>query len=217
MPKRAAGIVSALPAISLSALPALTCLACAAPQIPDPRLAAQHWSEALARGDAELVYGLLSQSAQQALGREGVKQVLDRDRKELIAAAASATAVNARVETLARVTYSGERSASLVLEDGRFRIAAAAALPAHAATPEDALEELREVLARRSFAGLLRVLTADAGRALDAQLASMVDALGDPATVEIEVDGRRATARLPGGHTVKLEREDGAWRVRDFD
>jgi len=208
MPKRAAGIVSALPAISLSALPALTCLACAAPQIPDPRLAAQRWSEALVRGDAELVYGLLSQSAQQALGREGVKQVLERDRKELIAAAASATAVNARVETLARVSYSGERSASLVLEDGRFRIAAAAALPAHAATPEDALEELREVLARRSFAGLLRVLTADAGRALDAQLASVVDALGDPATVEIEVDGRRATARLPGGHTVKLERED---------
>src|SRR6185436_3683541 len=135
MPKRAAGIVSALPAISLSALPALTCLACAAPQIPDPRLAAQRWSEALVRGDAELVYGLLSQSAQQALGREGVKQVLERDRKELIAAAASATAVNARVETLARVSYSGERSASLVLEDGRFRIAAAAALPAHAATP----------------------------------------------------------------------------------
>ena len=73
------------------------------------------------------------------------------------------------------------------------------------------------VLARRSFAGLLRVLTADAARSLDAQLASVVEALGDPTTVDIEVDGRRATARLPGGHTVKLEREDGAWRVRDFD
>jgi hypothetical protein len=218
MPNRAVGIVSALPAISLSALPALTCLACAAPQIPDPKLTAQLWSEALARGDAETVYGLLSGSAQQALGRGGVKQVLERDRKELVAAAASATSANARVETLARVNYSsGEHSASLVLEDGKFRIAAAAALPAHAASPEDALQELREVLTRRSFAGLLRVLTVDAGRALDAQLASVVEALGDPATVELEVDGRRATARLPGGHTVKLEREDGAWRVRDFD
>jgi hypothetical protein len=217
MPNRAAGIVSALPAISLSALPALTCLACAAPQIPDPKLTAQLWSEALVRGDAETVYGLLSGSAQQALGREGVKLVLERDRKELVAAAASAISANARVETLARVDYSGERSASLVLEDGKFRIAAAAALPAHAASPEDALQELREVLTRRSFAGLLRVLTVDAGRALDAQLASVVEALGDPATVELEVDGRRATARLPGGHTVKLEREDGAWRVRDFD
>jgi hypothetical protein len=217
MLNRAAGIVSALPAISLSALPALTCLACAAPQIPDPKLTAQRWSQALAQGNAEAVYGLLSESAQQALGRKGVQQVLERDSKELLAAAASATSVNARVETLARVTYSGERSASLVLEDGKFYIAAAAALPAHAGSPEDALRELREVLARRSFAGLLRVLTADAGRALDAQLASVVEALADPATVELEVDGRRATARLPGGHTVKLEREDGAWRVRDFD
>jgi hypothetical protein len=217
MPNRAAGIVSALPAISLSALPALTCLACAAPQIPDPKLTAQLWSEALVHGDPEAVYGLLSQSAQQALGRAGVEQVLERDRKELIAAAASAISVNARVETVARVTYSGERSATLMLEEGSFRIAAAAALPAHAASPEDALRELREVLARRSFAGVLRGLTADAGRALDAQLASVVDALGDPATVQLEVDGRRATARLPGGHTVKLEREDGAWRVRDFD
>jgi hypothetical protein len=73
------------------------------------------------------------------------------------------------------------------------------------------------VLARRSFAGLLRVLTADAGRVLDSQLTSVADALVDPAAVAIEIDGRRATARLPGGHTVKLEREDGAWRVRDFD
>jgi hypothetical protein len=217
MQNRAAGIVSALPVISLSALPALTCLACAAPQMPDPKLAAQRWSEALVRGDADAVYGLLSESARQSLGRKGVRELLERDRKELLAAASSATGANAHVETVARVAYSGERSASVVLEDGKFHIAAAAALPAQASTPEDALQELREVLARRSFAGLLRVLTADAGRALDAQLANVVEALGDPASVEIEVDGRRATARLPGGHTVKLEREDGAWRIRDFD
>jgi hypothetical protein len=163
------------------------------------------------------VYALLSTSAREGLGHKGVEQVLARDRKELIAAATSATSANARVETSARVEYSEERIASVVLEDGAFRVEAAAALPARAASPEDALRELREVLARRSFAGLLRVLTVDAARSLDAQLASVVEALGDPATVEIEVDGRRATARLPGGHTVKLEREDGAWRVRDFD
>ena len=217
MLNRAAGIVSALPAISLSALPALTCLACAPAPLPDPKLAAQRWNEALQRGDADAVYALLSTSAREALGREGIEQVLTRDRKELIAAATSATNANARVETSARIEYSEERIASVVLEDGAFRVEAAAALPARAASPEDALRELREVLARRSFAGVLRVLTVDVARSLDAQLASVVEALGDPATVDIEVDGRRATARLPGGHTVKLEREDGAWRVRDFD
>jgi hypothetical protein len=160
---------------------------------------------------------MLSESARQAWGREGVRRVLERDRKELVAVSAAATAPSAQLETTARVNYGDGHSASVVLEDGAFRVAAAAALPAHAATPEAALQELREVLARRSFAGLLRVLTADAGTTLDSHLASVVTALADPAAAEIEVDGRRATVRLRGGHTVKLEREDGAWRVRDFD
>jgi hypothetical protein len=216
MPNRA-GIRSAPAALALFLLPALSGWACAAQSIPDPRLAAQRWSEALQRGDSAAVYALLSDSAKQALGRDGVEQLLKRDRKELIAVAAAATSTHARVETLARVAYSDARTASVVLEDGAFRIAAAAAFPAHATNPEEALRELREVLARRSFAGLLRVLTADAGRALDAHLGSVVEALGDPAAAEIVIDGRRATARLPGGHVVKLEREDGAWRVRDFD
>src|SRR4029078_9043005 len=105
MQNRAAGIVSALPVISLSALPALTCLACAAPQIPDPQRAARRWSEALGRGDADGVYGLLSESARQSLGRDGVRQLLDRDRKELIAADTAASRVNAHLETVARVAY----------------------------------------------------------------------------------------------------------------
>src|SRR6476620_10236040 len=121
MLNRAAGIVSALPAISLSALPALTCLACAPAQLPDPKLAAQRWNEALQRGDADAVYALLSTSAREALGHQGVEQVLTRDRNELIAAAASATNANARVETSARIEYTEERIASVVLEDGAFR------------------------------------------------------------------------------------------------
>lgn len=214
---RAAPNVAARPAISGFVLSALAVWACSGPQIPDPKLAAQRWTEALQRSDPDAVYALLSESARQAWGRQGVQRMLARDRKELLATALAATAPSGRLETLARVTYGDGHAASVVLEDGAFRVAAAAALPAAATSPEAALQELREVLARRSFAGLLRVLTADAGRVLDSQLTSVADALVDPAAVAIEIDGRRATARLPGGHTVKLEREDGAWRVRDFD
>lgn len=196
---------------------AFVCCACSGPQIPDPKLAARRWNDALQRGDADAAYALLSESARQAYGREGVKRVLARDREELLAVVAAATSQNAQLETLARVGYGDGHSASVVLEDGAFRVAAAAALPARATTPEAALLELREVLARRSFAGLLRVLTADAGSTLDSHLTSVVAALADPGAVEIEIDGRRATVRLRGGHTVKLEREDGAWRVRDFE
>ncbi len=214
---RAAASVAARPSISGFVLSTLACWACSGPQIPDPKLAAKSWNEALQRGDASAVHALLSESARQAWGREGVQRVLARERKELLAIASAATAANAQLETSARVSYGDGHAASVVLEDGEFRVAAAAALPARAATPEAALQELREVLARRSFAGLLRVLTADAGSTLDSHLTSVVAALADPGAADIQIDGRRATVRLPGGHTVKLEREDGAWRVRDFD
>lgn len=223
-PSVAARVAISRPAISgfvLSAsglvLSALACWACSGAQVPDPKDAARRWNEALERGDEDAVYALLSESARQAWGREGVQRMLARDRKELLVVASAATAPTAQLETSARVTYADGHSAAVVLEEGAFRVAAAAALPAHAATPEAALQELREVLARRSFAGLLRVLTADAGRSLDSHLTSVVEALADPAAVDLEIDGRRASVRLPGGHTVKLEREDGAWRVRDFE
>jgi len=217
MPSRAQSRTSARTVRSVFALPTVVCLACASRQVPDPRLTVQLWSEALERGDSNAVYALLNESSQQALGREGVAQLLTRDRVELLQVARAARAENARLETVARVSFEEDRNALLVLEDGQFKVAATAALPARADSPEDALRELRDVLERRSFAGLLRVLTQDASQTLRGHLEGVVEALGDPGTVQIEVDGRRATARLPGGHTVTMEREDGAWRIRDFD
>jgi hypothetical protein len=198
-------------------LPLAFCVGCARASLPDPRLAAQRWSEAVQRKDPDAVYALLADSTRQALGRDGVRQVLERDARELAVAAGAASAPSARLETLVQVSYADDRAASLVWEDGTFKVTAAGALPAGATRPEDVLRELREVLARRSFSGLLRVLTRDAGQSLDANLKSVIESLEDPASAEIEIDGRRATARLPGGHVVKLEREDGAWHIRDFD
>jgi hypothetical protein len=191
--------------------------ACARTSLPDPRIAARHWSEALQRRDPDAVRALLTASARRAFNEDDVRQVLARDGQDLLALAQGASAAGARVEARARVVYPEEQAALLVWEDGDYRIEAAGALPARADSPVDALQELRAVLTRHSFSGLLRILTRDAAQSTSALLNSMLDALVDPASAEIEVDGRRATAHLPGGHVIKLEREDGTWRIRDID
>ncbi|HVZ31349.1 MAG TPA: hypothetical protein VG963_02930, partial [Polyangiaceae bacterium] len=177
----------------------------------------RHWSEALQRRDPDAIHAMLTESARRAFNENDVRQVLARDGQDLLALAQGVSAPGARVETHARVVYPEERAALLVWEDGDYRIEAAGALPARADSPADALQELRAVLLRRSFPGLLRILTRDAAQSTSALLNSMLDALVDPASAEIEVDGRRATAHLPGGHVIKLEREDGTWRIRDID
>jgi len=198
---------------SALALPA----ACGPQALPDPRLTARRWVAAVQARDEAAMYELLTDSARREHGREGVARLLATDREELLGLGRAATASTAVLETHADVSFGGDRTARVVLEEGRFRVAAAAALPAGAASPRDALRELRDVLAQRSFAGLLRVLTRESAQSLDGGLEDVVEALAEPSTVAIEVEGRRATARLPGGHTVTLEREDGIWRVKEVD
>ena len=195
----------------------VSCVGCGANPLPDPRVAAQRWAEAVRTGDESAMYSLLSTASRQAHGKQGVARLLAQHRRELLVVAQGAASTKARLDTTAVVSYADDRSARVVVEDGKFLVAALGALPAAAATPRDALRELREVLARRSVAGLLRVLTRDTAQTLESSLQDLAKALGEPSTVEIELDGRRATAHLPGGHTVKLEREDGVWRVKDFD
>ncbi len=196
---------------------ALACVACASKPFPDPRLAAQRWADAIEKGDDKAMYSLLTDASRRMQGPEGVARLLAQDRKELSALANAAAAPNARLDTSAEVSYADDRSARVVLEDGQFRVAAVGALPAGAQNPRDALRQLREVLARRSFAGLLRVVTRDTAESLEGSLQDLVSALAEPATIEVQIEGRRATVQLPGGHTVTLEHEDGVWRVKDFD
>ncbi len=202
-----------LAALSMAAL----LFACAPRALPDPRVAARQWANAVEAGDDAALYAMLTDEARSAHGRDGVARSLATDKRELLALGRAAAAPTAVLETRADVVFSADRTARVVLEEGLFRVAAAAALPAGAESPRGALRELRDVLARRSFAGLLRVLTRDSARSLDGGLEDLVDALAEPSTVRVDVEGRRATAQLPGGHTVTLEREDGIWRVKEFD
>jgi hypothetical protein len=121
------------------------------------------------------------------------------------------------IKAHARVRYPDGEDATLDLEHGAFRIAAADALPAGARTPVEALEQLRRVLARRSYAGLLRVLSPSTRAAVESDLRSLVDGLERPDGLEVRIAGDSATVQIPGGHQVKLRRESGVWRVDDFD
>ena len=169
------------------------------------------------KGDPRAAFQLLSAEAQRNYGPKGVEQLMAEHRDELVVAGQATASALARLEASASIEFADDRAARVMLERGRFRIAAAGAFPAAAATPLDALRELREVLARRSFAGLLRVLTRDRAQTLEASLEDLVKALNEPSSLELELEGRRAVAKLPGGHKIELEREDGLWRVKEFD
>lgn len=202
----------------LAGLLALTWVAgCSSRAVPDPRSAADEYAEAAAKGDSDAIYGMMTTSAQKSRSREDVKRLVAEQRGELAEQAKSLTAKDTRVEAFARLRYDDGEEAQLELREGHFWITAGGALPGGSRTPEQALDQLRRVLARRSYAGLMRVLTPSTRAAIEQDLRSLVTGLERPETLHVEVAGDGAVVTIPGGHMVKLKREGGVWRVDDFD
>lgn len=193
------------------------CCGCAQQSVPDPRAAAQAYADAAQRGDADAIYGMLSEEGQRTHGPEGTEKLVKDAKAELAAQGKALSSPATEIRSRARVRYADGEEAALELEHGRFLVAASGVFPAGARTPAEALGELRAALARRSYSQLMRVLSSETRSAVESDLRSLVEGLEEPETLDIRVTGDTAEVTLPGGHVVKLKREEGVWRVEDFD
>jgi len=195
----------------------LAVAACGGSAIPDPKEALDEYAAAAAKGDADAIYDMMSERSRRSLSREEVRRIVADERDELADQAKSIGAPGVVIKARAKVRYADGEHAALDLEEEGFRISAAGALPAGAQYPTQALEQLRRVLARRSYAGLIRVLSPKTRAAIENDIRSLVIGLENPEGLDVEVTGDSAIVQVPGGHEVKLRREAGVWHVEDFD
>jgi hypothetical protein len=203
--------------VATAAAGAVLLAGCASSRVPDPRAAAQAYADAATRGDGPALYAMLSASSRQAHSAADVERMVSDERAELSDQARDLGQADARVQATARLRFADGEEAALELRDGRYWITASGALPGGARTPEEALDQLRRVLARRSYAGLMRVLSPATRASIENDLRGLVEGLDEPQTLPVQVTGEAAVVNVPGGHVVKLRREGGVWRVDDFD
>lgn len=195
----------------------LSSIGCGGGSVPDPKDAVKAYAQAAARGDADAIYGMLSEKGRRSLSRQDLTRIIVDEKSELADQAKALESPASVIKARARVKFADGEDATLELEKDGFRISSADALPVGARSPAQALAALRRVLARRSYAGLMRVLSPSTRSAIENDLRSLVTGLENPEGLEIDVSGDRATVQVPGGHEVKLRREAGVWHVEDFD
>lgn len=201
-----------------SVLLALSLLAgCASTRVPDPYDAVHAYADAAIRGDADSLYSMMTATSRQLRSRSATKTMVDDQRGELAEQGRDLLGPDVRVEATARLRYADGEEAALELRDGRYWVTAAGALPGGARTPEEALDQLRRVLARRSYPALMRVLSPATRAAVENDVRALVDGLNEPGSLPVQVNGDGAVIPVPGGHQVRLRREAGVWRVDDFD
>jgi hypothetical protein len=185
--------------------------------VPPPEAAVATYLAAIERGDARALHALFDDESRRALSLDDAARLLVEQRSELREHGQALATRGRLATTRAEVRFQDGEVVGLALEGGEFRVEGAAGLPAVARSPAQALGQLRAVLARRSYSGLLRVLSPATRAALEGELRSLVEGLREPGALPIDVAGDHATVVVPGGHKVKLRREDGAWHVDDLD
>lgn len=190
---------------------------CAASSVPDPRDAARAYADAAERGDGDHIYDMMTTEAQKARSREDVRRMVADERTELADAAKAVRAPQTRIQATARLRFDDGEESALELKDGRFWVTSAGALPGGARTPEEALDQLRRVLARRSYAGLMRILSPQTRAMIEQDLRTLVLGLEKPDTLTVQAAGDTATVEIPSGHHVRMRRDGGVWRIDDFD
>jgi hypothetical protein len=205
------------PLVGALSIACLAPVACATHTVPDPRDAANAYGQAATRGDAAALYGMMSESSRRDRSESDVAKIVGDERAELAEQGAALEQPPARVAATARLRYADGEEAALDLRGGRYWVTSAGALPGGGRTPEEALEQLRRVLARRSYAGLMRVLSPATRAAVENDMRSFVEGLDEPGALPLQVTGDAAVVSVPGGHQVKLKREAGIWHIDDFN
>jgi hypothetical protein len=191
--------------------------ACATAGVPDPRSQVHAYAAAVSTGDAHALYAMMTDESRRARSADEVAGAMASERPELVEQAAGLERSDARVDATVTLRFADGEEAALELRHGRYGVLAAGALPGGGRTPAEILDQLRRVLARRSYVGLMRVLAATTRATVETDLRSLVDGLAVPEALQIQMDGDSAAVSVPGGHKIKLKREQGIWRVEDFD
>jgi hypothetical protein len=191
--------------------------ACGPSSVPDPRTAVRAYADAAGRGDARALYALLTSASRLALSADQVKAIVADERPELAEQARDLDKGDIRVEAAATLRFADGEEATLDLRNGRYGVTSAGTLPGGGRTPQETLEQLRRVLARRSYDGLIRVLSTATRSSIENDVRALVEGLNDPRGLLVRVTGDEAHVPIPGGHMVTLKREAGVWRVQTFD
>jgi hypothetical protein len=202
----------------LRLLPCLLAVGCARGAGPAPTTAVRAWLAAQGRDDPAAGYQLLAGGVRRTLPPAEFAarwRSLAEERKAQTAAL-SPLATRPPAERASAHFLDG-READLVREPGGWRLTGPRIASAGAASPEDAVRLFAEALEHHDLDGLLELLADPLRSQVERELADRLSRVKTSLHKEIQVDGDRARIRLDERYYLELSRENGRWRVSDFN
>ena len=204
------GVLSVL--VVATGLSLIGCAEPPRPRVPEPGDAVRALAEAIERDDPDAALGLLVDGPV-AADRERFGRLWKDNRTELLSLAEQLRGRDAAVRASAQVELDTGETVTVVLEDGRWRLAGGVLDAQALATPLDAVSALRRAILRRDLSGLLRALSQERRAAFAASFDRSVRSTADPLDLRVETHGEQAVVHTSDGGEIHLRRQGGRWYV----
>lgn len=209
-----------------STVAALCSAGCVGPAVTSPSATLKRYAEALAKDDSHTAYLLLSPSLRSTLREEDFdkqwrdsRTERDEQRQQVLTLLSMGPrAMSERAEL--RLAYGSVVHLSAVSSTlGKSWLLSDASLRAvSASTPADALRLLLLAAEQRNFPALLRLLSSEQRRALEAQLSERIERLRAALLrPNFEVSGDHARIEYDPRFFIELTREGDGWRITDLN
>lgn len=200
----------------LSILTLLLVAACNRPAVVGPQQTLRRYVAAVRADQPDLAYALLSPRMQKRIPREEFADRWRKSRPELLqqARAIAAGLEGKKLDLNATVTLAGGDTRLLRFQKG-WRLTG----DFHSAatrSPRETVVALLQAAERRDYRAVKALMAPKVARAFDREIEKRIKALRGGLRRGIRVRGNRASLRF-GSFKLELIKEDGRWKVYDFD
>jgi hypothetical protein len=184
----------------------------------DPAGTVARYAAAIAHNDPHAAYALLSSTLREQRSEAEFTLQWKAAARELATQEQRLRAQGGSLPRHANVRLADGRAVPMSHDADGWKVSAVRPLEAEAATPEEALRRFVEALEARDFDAVLRLLADPLRATVEQALNDRLEHLRRAARGGlIETSGDRARIRYDSRYHLDLVKENGQWRIADFN
>lgn len=183
-----------------------------------PRQTVERYIAAVRANRPEVAYGLLDEKLRRRVSKNDFITRWRAARKELGDQATQLRkGLDRPLSVTARVDYPGGASSRLVWSDGSWSIKDGVTVKVQTATPEDAVRAFIAAVEQRDYHLVMQLVSRSMRESIEHEITDRLSRLKKGLKQKIEVTGNKARLQYDRRYKIELVKENGQWKILDFD
>lgn len=182
-----------------------------------PQKVVDQYVAAIRTNRPDLAYDLLDEAVRRRVSKNEFSTRWRNARGELEDQARGLESAKTKPAVRATVTFGDGVTADLVFIKGEWRISEGITVKLQAATPTDALRAFVKAVEERDYQAVMQLVSKSMRETIEREISDRLERLKKSLDREIEVTGNKARFQYDRRYKIELIKEDGQWKILDFD